>query len=188
MIDQSKIGKVIGVGGEHIIKDYGNRQVIKIPAGLRFQLNPKNFRRVVPRDYFLAQKYFRDWLVPAQIVFGQKRYFIIQDKILARPLTLQQLKKYPRLKKQFLAIISANDQLIKEHQLSWDFYGAMGLLKPVFNTLTNLVVLGDGLKMIDFGMMYLKPKNQSVIVWLITRWAFRRQNKFLGRVQEKLKI
>jgi hypothetical protein len=187
MIDRSKLGPIVGVGGEHIVREYGDSKVIKVPAGLRFILNPKRFKEWVPRDYRVAKRYFGQHVLEAKIILGKHRYWIIQRKIPCQPLTIHQLRKNLQLRRQFCQILKNNHRLIKDENLSWDFYGAMGLFKSS-GTLTNLVICDNRLMMIDFGMLYLERDDQNWLIYLITRWAYHRQNYFLHKVQRQLKL
>lgn len=179
-------GRLVGVGGEHLVREWGEHKVIKTPLGLRFRLNPKKFKVWLPRDYVLAKRYFGGFVLDAKIQLEDTSYCIVQNKIASRPLTVRDLKNEPALREQFFQIVDANKKMIRAENLSWDFYGAMGLIHISYDIMTNLVVAGQRLKMIDFGMLYLAREGQNWLVYLITRWAFRRQNKYLSRVLSQI--
>ncbi|TSC93253.1 MAG: hypothetical protein CEN89_157 [Candidatus Berkelbacteria bacterium Licking1014_7] len=187
-VDRTKIGKFVGAGGEHLVREYGKNEVIKTPVGIRFALNPKKFRSWLPRDYRHAKRYFNGLVLDAKIVLEKNSYAILQDKIRAKPLTLSDLQNILRLKTQFLQIISNNEKLIRDEDLCWDFYGAMRLFGIAYHKFNNLTVYRKNLCMIDFGMMYLDRAGQNFFIWLLTRWAHRRQRQFLRKVIKKLNV
>lgn len=185
-INPEKIGKVLAVGGEHLIREYGQFYVIKTPVGIRHALQHKANVRWVARDYIATKRYFGNFVLEAEIIFSADSYAIVQKKVDPRPLTIDALKTNPKIKDDFLRICKNNKKLIEHENMSWDFYGAMGLLRPRARVLNNLVVANGRLKMIDLGLMHLAKRQQHWLIYLITNWAFSRQKKFLKKVLKEV--
>jgi len=185
-INPEKIGRVLSVGGEHLIRQYGQFYVIKTPVGIRHTLQRQTNIAWVARDYATVRRYFGKFALLSEIIFSADSYAIIQKKVSPRPLTIDALKTNPKIKEDFLRICRNNKKLIERENVSWDFYGAMGLLRPRARLLSNLVIESDQLQMIDFGIMHLEKQSQHWLIYLITKWAYNRQNRFLKKVLKEI--
>ncbi len=187
IIDKEKIGRVLAIGGENIIRAYGKDKVIKTPFGLRYLLNRKKYINSIKESHLELKEYFKDYLLPTEIVFSSdgRSYSMIQSRLKNRKLTPKLIRKNDFVKKQFSNMISCNNKMIRDIGVSWDFYGTLGFVFGPF-WVNNVVVAKNRLVMIDLGIIHLEKKNQNWLAYLIGRLAFWRQNRYLRALMSKV--
>lgn len=186
-IEKEKIGKVVYFGGEHIVRKYGCDSVIKFPFGPRFILGRKRIVDRITRRYKIVKEYFGKYLHDTQIIVGKNRrsYVYVQKELDGEPLN-KELMKNPQIKKQFLEIVSINETLIKEKGVTWEFFGALGLLFTGDRCVRNCLALKDGrLEMVDAGIIPLDLDNHPLLLKIILGWSLKRQKRFLKSFLEK---
>lgn len=186
-VSKEQIGPVLAVGGENIVRFYGKDKVIKTPFGLRYLLNRKKYVQGVKESYLELRNYFKDYLLPTEIIFHKDdlSYCMIQSKIDNRKLTPELVRENDFVKTQFADMIRINNKMIEETGVSWDFYGTWGFIFGPF-WVNNIVVAKDRLVMIDVGIINVKRKNQNWLAYLIGRMAFFRQEHYLKALMKKV--
>ncbi|MFA6551677.1 MAG: hypothetical protein WCV41_04075 [Patescibacteria group bacterium] len=179
--DKNKIGKFLGWGGEHLVFDYGDGQVIKF--SLHVCLAGKKAVRKLKRDYEMGQKYFAPYLLPTEILTwkNEARAAEIQEKISCRFLKFADLKD-DLIKKQFTDIMERYERMEKEIGAPFDLLGREGLFKLNPDFFSNILIMPDNkLALIDFTLLELKPSLFDWPIWFIIKWAKRKQEKILRK-------
>jgi signal peptidase I len=179
------IGRKIANAGEHIVYRYGENQIIKFPSGPIYYANPEEAYNKVENEFRLANKYFKKFLVPTQLVTYKekdcKRYCIIQDFVENRPLNPKDMQD-ENLKMQFKEIMEANNRMYLNSRFTLELFGLKGLiLHNFFPKMENIVVTQDNtLRIMDFGMIsHLNLVSSSPILRWFIQWAVKRQGKLL---------
>jgi len=185
---KEKVGKLIKIGGEHLVYNYAENQVLKYPNILaRILFNQQQLANKKASDLQLAQKYFSHLVLITEYfrtTGGKYSYCLIQPKIKVRYLKIADLEN-PLIRKQFLEIIEINDLIKVKEKLSFDFLGAWRLILDGLannNTISNLMVT-DQEKIIIVDTVFLEYQGcqWSKILHLISYWAEKRQQKFLKK-------
>lgn len=186
---KEKIGRLLKIGGEHLVYQYGNDQVIKFPNLLaRTLFNNQKLAEKKKRDFALAKKYFPQYLLSTECVIIteiNKPYYLIQPLINARPLIKKDLNN-EEIRGNFKKILAINELIKEKEGLSFDFFGAWRLL---FNELLpqlsiNNLMLIPAKKIIILDVVFLEYQNcqWSKLLWLISRWAEKRQQRLLNKL------
>ncbi len=181
LLNKSKIGKIIALGGEHLVLNYGKDCVIKIPFGLRYFLRPKQYTARIREDYAILKKYFNDYFIETEVRVNGKRnwYVLVQKKYRGKVLTKNDLTNLD-YRKQFSDILAINDKMKEDLKITWEFFGAWALVFSGGEKISNIMVENGRLKMIDIGLIYLNnAKTTHWIIRAIVRWAIRKQKCFL---------
>lgn len=184
---KEKVGRLLKIGGEHLVYQYGEDQVIKFPNLLaRVLFNQQKLAEKKKADLQLAKKYFSDYLLATEylpLINSKYSYCLIQPKVLVRPLLLKDLEnKY--IKEQFLAIIAINDIIKEQEKVSFDFLGAWRLILNglVSNKSINNLMITNNEKIIILDTVFLEYQScaWSKLLYFISRWAERKQTKVLS--------
>lgn len=185
--DKNKIGKFLGWGGEHLVFDYGDNQVIKF--SLHVCLAGKKAVRKLKRDYEMGQKYFAPYLLPTEILTWKKGAGAaeIQKKIQCRFLKFADLSTQggqadDLIKKQFTDMMERYERMEKEIGAPFDLLGREGLFKLNPDFFSNILIMPDNkLALIDFTLLELKPSFFDWPIWFIIKWARWRQKSILKK-------
>ncbi|MBD3300453.1 MAG: hypothetical protein GF347_03820 [Candidatus Moranbacteria bacterium] len=188
--DRDKIGRKFKVSGEHTVYLYNQDKVIKFPSGPIYLFSREDAFKKVSRDFKLVKKYFDKYLPSSKLHFyknqeGKKKYCILQDFISSRPLEKKDLAD-PKIASQFEEITKINLKLEKEKGFSLEFFGIYSLLFHVFlNRMDNVVIAKDDrLFVTDVGLISKDHKiTKSIVLNLIIRWAYWRQQKLIRGYQ-----
>lgn len=187
--DKKKIGRLIKIGGEHLVYQYGHDQVIKFPNFLAKTLfNNRKLAEKKKSDFSLAEKYFPEYLLKTDCLIGDeinKLYCLIQPLVNIRSLIKNDLKD-KEIKENFEKILTINKQIKEKEGLSFDFFGAWRLL---FNEIlpmssVNNILLTPEKKIIILDVVFLEYQRcqWSKLLHLISRWAEKRQKKLLDKI------
>lgn len=128
--ERKKIGALIAIGGEHIVRRYGARQVIKFPFGPRYFLDQHKHCENVARDEEVARKYFSQYLIDRQVFFypsrsGRPTYAIIEPFITGRHMKRSDLDN-SEIRRQFEEIVAINRDMYTQEELLFDMFGIWG--------------------------------------------------------------
>lgn len=177
---KNKIGRCIGWGGEHLVFEYGEDQVIKF--SLHVLLSGKSAVDKIQYDYDQGLKYFQDYIWPTDIItwHNGSKCIEIQQKVQCRFLRKDDLC-HPIVKQQFVDIMSRYDHMATETNQVFDLLGREGLLKRKLNYISNILITPERkLILIDFTILNInKPKFREWPLRLIIMWARYRQKKLL---------
>lgn len=183
--DKEKIGKVIAIGGEHIVRHYGDNQVIKFPFGPRYFLDPHKHCENVARDEEVARHYFKQYLIERNVQFFPYKkhisYCIIEPFISGEHLKHEDLADR-EIKKQFEEIVALNDHMYAVEDLVFDMFGIWGLLWRGKREVANIILNPETRKLVvvDPSVMHMgKHKDQQILVSSVTYWAMRKQKRLL---------
>lgn len=186
---KKKIGRLIKIGGEHLVYQYGHDQVIKFPNILAKTLfNNRKLAEKKKSDFSLAEKYFPEYLLKTDCLISDevnKPYCLIQPLVNVRPLIKKDLKD-KEIKENFEKILMINKQIKEKEGLSFDFFGAWRLL---FNEIlpmssVNNILLTPEKKIIILDVVFLEYQKcqWSKLLSLISQWAEKRQKKLLNKI------
>jgi hypothetical protein len=182
IIDASKIGPIFAVGGENLIRRYKGGYLLKSPIGIRIRLGKERFVKEVVEDFPILKRYFKDFLPEVHVVVKDngKSFDLLQKFVEGEILHKRDLVN-KKLKDQFVQLVKLNQSMEQKEKISWDFFGAWSLFLGNKNRIGNIVVTPDNnLKFIDIGTMRLEKREQPLLIWLIIKWATRRQNSCLN--------
>ncbi|PIS23306.1 hypothetical protein COT49_00455 [candidate division WWE3 bacterium CG08_land_8_20_14_0_20_40_13] len=180
-IDPSKIGPVFAVGGENLIRKYDEGYLLKSPIGIRIRLGKEKYVKEVVEDFPILKKYFKDFLPEVHVIVkdNEKSFDLLQKFVEGRILHKSDLVDQ-KLKDQFVKLIQLNQLMEDKEKISWDFFGAWSLFLGNKDRVGNIVVTPENnLGFIDIGTMRLEKRGQPLLVWLIIKWAARRQRSCL---------
>lgn len=185
---KNKIGRLLKIGGEHLVYQYGEEQVIKFPNLLaRILFNQQKLAEKKKIDLELAKKYFSDYLLATEylpLINSKYSYCLIQLNVLVRPLLLKDLEN-KHIKEQFLEIIAVNDIIKEQEKISFDFLGAWRLILNglVSNKSINNLMITNNEKIIILDTVFLEYQScaWSELLYLISRWAEKKQQKILNK-------
>ncbi|MBI3572142.1 hypothetical protein HY091_01235 [Candidatus Kaiserbacteria bacterium] len=149
VFDKEKIGKCIAWGGEHLVYDYGDTQVIKFSLfdlliGLRLA------RIKTMHDLTICREFFSDYMLSTTLVSSSdgRRLAKLQPKITGRAIKKSDLQD-KRIAQQFKEIIRAHQALVAQGYYGVDLIGGRGVLlaRPtnIFLTVTGKLYLIDTL-------------------------------------------
>jgi len=181
LLNKRKIGKIIALGGEHLVLNYSKDCVIKIPFGLRYFLRPRQYTARIQEDYAILKKYFGDYFIETEVRVNKRRdwYVLVQKKYHGRSFVQKDLAK-AEYKKQLCDILEANAKMKEESNITWEFFGAWALVFSKGEKISNIMAENGKLIMIDIGLIYLNnAHNTHWIIRTIVRWAVRKQKSFL---------
>lgn len=186
-VEEDKIGGIVSLGGEHVVREYHHDMVIKSPFGLRFILQRGKVMDGLTSQYKLLKSHFGDYLHDTKIVVevDHRRYVYLQKRLKGQLLS-SKLMKDPKVAKQFQEIVEINRRVMKEKNITWEFFGALGLLFTHDKYVRNCLVLPDGtVKMIDVGIIPLDISNQHLFLRGLLRWALKKQEEYLKSFMER---
>ena len=173
--DKTKIGKLIALGGEHLVYEYEGNRVIKFSI-LYFFLGSHAYPKATS-DYQICKKFFGKYVLDTDIVFSpDKEYLVhIQPRLEGHYLSKKDFEN-ESIRNQFTEIMSGYDALLAEGDPIVDLIGRAGIF---YRCLSNILVLNDGtLRIIDATLLdsdgFLKP-----IFFLIRMIGMRRQKTTL---------
>lgn len=181
LLDKRKVGKIIAIGGEHLVFGYGKDCVIKIPFGLRYFLRPRQYTERVREDYAILKKYFGDYFIKTEVRVNNRKdwYALVQKKYHGRCLEKKDLAN-PEYQKQLNDILAANAKMKEELKITWEFFGAWALVFSNGGKISNIMTENGKLRMIDIGLIYLNNShNTHWAIRTIVRWAVKKQKYFL---------
>jgi hypothetical protein len=194
-IDPDKVGEVIGIGAQCVVRSYidgQQRQVIKLPL---FQVRRSIYAQTMGR--LLGQRhegakleldtcvsYFEPFMVATRVIGGTGRSFCtVQDRIELAEVTPAVLADSPQLNAQLSEIMEANRRMMVDRGLWLD---AMGWKLPKFiRFLTHgtpylenvaLDVRKQALRLFDFGLFPM-PQRSGL--------RMRNYYRLLLRIQER---
>lgn len=186
-IEKDKIGKIINLGGEHIIREYNSDMVVKSPFGPRFILQREKLINKLTSRYKLLKSYFGEYVHDTEIIIesSHRRYVYLQRK-LGGQLLSQELMRKPKIARQFQEIVEINKRMVAEQNATWEFFGALGLLFTHDKYIRNCLVLPNGaVRMVDVGVVPLNLDNHHIFLRWLLRWALKRQERLLKSFLEK---
>jgi len=179
---KNKIKKFIGWGGEHLVFQYGDTQVIKF--SLHVFIAGKSAVDKIIEDYKIGKKYFNSYILDTEILPYKKgkRCVEIQEKINIRFLEKKDLQT-DLIKQQFNDIMKRHNKMEKEIGVAFDLFGREGLFRIKPKVVGNILVTPDNkLVLIDFTVLNLKKlKLREIPIWFLIEWAKRRQKKLLKK-------
>ncbi|MDP2651118.1 MAG: hypothetical protein Q8O98_00845 [bacterium] len=173
--DKSKIGRRIAIGGEHIVYEYVEDQVIKF-SGLFFLLGKKAKEKAIS-DAVVCKEFFGKYFLDTQIAVSPNNKWIvhIQQKIIGRPLEIGDLED-ERLRLQFKEIIECHLFMRKAGYADLDFIGREGVFGK---RLGNIFVTDNGSLLIIDATILSASGIISPYVALIRRYiVWRQENIF----------
>ena len=143
----AKIGRLIALGGEHVVYAYGTDQVIKF--SLLFYFLGHRALAKAERDIELCSKYFSDYFLETDILISAngKHLVHVQEKIEGRPLTVNDVRDMT-IRKQFDEIVVGYRSLIRAGHPEIDLIGRTGFFgscfSNIFVTPQHTLVIIDG--------------------------------------------
>lgn len=196
-LDPALLGEPISAGRQHHIFHYGPTQTVKIPRrSLYMRLYGAIPSQAVTRDVHLLQTHLGPYTVPTTVYPGKSgRSYVVLQEFLGGAQFLTGIN-FPDVREDFASIAAVNRTVLRQHNLSIDFFGNLGfkqslpaalLGQPQRALLNNLMVAQvDGrprIRIVDVNLSELKRKTQDVRLfhWLVdrglfllTRWMIRR--------------
>jgi len=186
--DKNLVGPLLDIGAHHLIRRYGQNQVIKFPVGLPFRLNRKQWCENLRRDSQILKQYFGPYLSESQIFFflanKQPSYVIIEPFCRGRHLHKRDLRDQA-MRQQFSDIVGRNDRLKRREHLSLDFFGIKGLLWKGRREVCNIMLEDktQGLRIIDMVALHFgRTRDQQIIVSFLTALALKLQRRLLKKL------
>lgn len=174
----SSVGGLVGMGAQNIVRAYEmhgalSPMVIKYPRARTrsdlfsmwisptFTQSPKEMSEHVA----LCLKYFGERVVSTELVadLKNKRYYMIQQRLSMKVLTLDLYAKHPELKPQLHAVLQENRRLMHDTGMWFDFMGwdSKRLIRDEAY-MANLGVVStphDGMKLKMFDLsLYVVPR------------------------------
>jgi hypothetical protein len=197
-LDPALLGESISAGRQHTIFVYDRTQVVKVPNKTLYMAMYGAFHyEVVKRDVDLLAHYVPQFLAPTHVLHSlhNAEDYVIMQKYLptARFVTGD---KFTLVRDQFAQMVSANQQMVRAHGLSIDFFGNHSFRQSLIALLTgrkqrallnNILILEDGstsrLVITDVNLSELRLKLDADFTlsrWLIdngvywsSRWMIR---------------
>ena len=134
-LEPEKVGQCVGNGAGHVVYQYGEDSVIKIP---RLRWVKHNLSIITAKDaehsLQLAKKHFALYIPTTKIWPNQhnQSYCIVQHRLPSfENLSLKHIRNMPTVAEQFTDILRRNQQLIRHKGLSLDFFGKEGSVKTI---------------------------------------------------------
>jgi hypothetical protein len=198
-VNMSALGNLVGMGAQNVVRAYQKHgaqtpMVIKYPRAHTwpdlfsmgvspiFTQSPREMSEHVAR----CMHYFEDRVVPTELVsdLKGKYFYITQEKLEMRVLTLDEYNKRPELKPQLQDIVHRNRRMIRDCGMWFDFMGwdSKRILRD-HAYMANVAVVdepgaGTRLKLFDLSLYplpSLHPRNWMFgIIYAV-------QNRNLGR-------
>ena len=144
--DTKKIGKLIALGSEHIVYEYGSDKVLKYSI-LHYIIGSKALARA-EREIVICKKYLGEFLLDTEIgVSSNGRHVAhIQPKIIGRPLMVHDLVN-EKVTAEFKELMSRYETLVQAEGVHIDLMGSDGVLS---GGLTNIFITKENnLRIID---------------------------------------
>lgn len=143
-LDTNKIGRTVAKGGDFIVKEYGDNQVIKFSTLYKI-LGDKHKTKLVS-DYKICEKYFSKYIVKTKVINHPKQYIEIQDFITGEKLVEKHLEN-KEVREQMLDILSIFQKIQREKREDVDLIGFEGMTKFCYGNI--IVDENNKLKFID---------------------------------------
>lgn len=177
----SKIGRIIGLGGEHVIFAYEDSNVIKF--SWHVSLSGKHGVKKLLADYHIGEHYMGEYLLPIDIRtwnFGHSAVEI-QKKIKCRPITKDDLKD-EGMRTQLRDILARNQRMVDDLGYGCDLFGFKGLVGRLAHHEISNVLITDGniLRMVDFTTLTIRPRWFEWPLVRFIHWAQKRQAYLLA--------
>ncbi len=175
--DKTKIGKIIGWGGEHIVREYGDDQVIKF-SGLYLCLGSMAEEKAL-KDKAVCKQFFGKYILDTELAISAGGTYLvqIQPKIVGHFLCKQDLED-PNVLEQFKEIAQGYRTLTDSTGAVIDLLGRGG----VFNKcLSNIFVTPEKkLFIIDATLLEIKGflKPIGFVIGKFAKWRQERLIKF----------
>ena len=165
--DKTKVGKLISFGSDHLVYNYGEKDVIKFSLLDRFF--PKYVRPRMKSDLLLSNKFFGKYILDTHFLSSTNKKWLakVQQKIVGHFLKKQDLKDLI-IRTQFLEIISNQNSLIHDEHSPLDLIGKKGVLSGYFSNI--LITDSNELLIIDTTM--LSTKDSGVLGLFLVPIAF----------------
>lgn len=182
-----EVGRLIAWGGEHVVRHYGENQIIKFSLFDRFLW--KRYSRVKAEyDLRLANEIFGPYILRTELVVSEDglRYGKLQPRIEGKKLKRADCKDV-RIREQLVEIQQRRHGLVAQ-DIDIDLVGGMGFITGTFS---NIFVLSDGtLRIID--SLLISIPWHSPLAWasrFICRVVMLRQDvlfsEYLGPYERK---
>ena len=183
--------KVIGFGGENIVRANDHKEVYKTPLGIRYFINPNETCKELVSDLEILKKYFGDYLAQTEIDVKdtsstKPTYIMIQKYIKGQALTKTHFSN-PIVQLQFNDILNINNKMVHKENKSYEFFGVWTLLFGFFITRLNNIRVENKtnkLYIIDVGTIYLHDDYHSKVLKMLYRWAYKKQTRLLKNFEE----
>lgn len=176
----SKIGRIIGWGGEHVIFNYENGNVIKFSWHVSFS-GKQGVKKLI-EDYRIGAQYMGSYLLPIEIrTWRDERSAVeIQKKVTCRPIQKTDLKE-EKIRKQVQDILQRNQQMIDNLGYGCDLFGFKGLVGRLAHfEISNILLTEDKtVCMVDFTTLTILPRWYEWPLAKFIQWAQRRQSYLL---------
>ncbi len=183
------IGKILSVGGEHMVFYYDTDKVIKFPIGPRYLISPGRHCENLKRYDRIINNYFSEFLIEKDIVFFKRRgimpsYVIVERYVKGRHLRYDDLYS-DRIREKFFYLLNRNREMVKNEGMSLDILGIWNL--SGFTRVREFanIILEDkteNIYLLDHGIWSIKKGEYNFFVDLFVRWAYRRQNNILNNL------
>jgi hypothetical protein len=180
--EKKLMGDIIGMGGEHVVYEYGETQVIKF--SWHVFISGKTAVKKLIDDYAIGVSYFKDYLLPTRIEMWKdgREAAEFQERIQCRPFTQDDMRVRD-LRAQLHDIFERHARMRAETGCTLDIFGLKGLIgvKP-HREISNIQVTDTGrLIILDFTLMHIRPEwYEWPLVWFL-KWAQRRQDRILHK-------
>lgn len=179
---RSKVGNLLGWGGEHVVYTYGEHEVIKYSWWIL--LSGKHGVARLLEDYHVGEHYFGPYMHPTDIrTWNDGSSAIeIQPKLTCRALDQSDLEDQTILT-QFRDILARDQHMYAELGYSFDMFGFKGLLgrRPHREVANILVTPEKKLVLIDFTTLRVTGVLIELPIGLFIRMARVRQKYLLNR-------
>ena len=180
--DSSKIGKLIAIGAEHVVYSYDNDKVIKFPRGIWYWLNRSKFVDNMRRNQEVIKTRFREYLIDRDAIFYDNSYVIIEPFIVGRRVRRSDLSNCD-IKNQFREIILINDKMMRDDNISLEFFGLWGLLFKGREEVANIMLeeKTGRLIIIDPGALHFGVhRDRSILSRTIIKYVLFQQRHLLN--------
>lgn len=184
--DKNLIGKFIAIGAENVVYSYNEgKEVIKFPTffSLRYNWNPQQYCEEIQNGYEMLKKYLPEHLNKSNLHIyqgnGKMTYLIIEPFIHGKALSKNDLKNED-VKKQFLEIIAAKNQLESKENLFVDLFGSWGLWLSGRRKIPNLLLdkRNQKLYLVDIGTARID--DDRFIIRILVKLAYQIQDSLIN--------
>lgn len=185
--NKNLVGKFIAIGAENVVYSYNEgREVIKFPTffSLRYNWNSQQYCKEIQDGYEMLKKYLPERLNKSNLHIyersGKMTYLILEPFIHGKALSKNDLKNGD-VKRQFLEIIAAKNQLESKENLFVDLFGSWGLWLSGRWKISNLLLdkQNQKLYLVDIGTARIN--DGRFIIRILVRLAKRIQDNLLKK-------
>ncbi len=144
-IDPSGVGELVGQGTQHYIYGYQGNQVLKIPKNSVVTALFGGMQSTdIQRDIEILKQYMPGYMPETQVLHAPHGLYVVVQEVVkdARDLTYA---NFPLVKVDFVRIIEANQQIVRDHCLTLDLLGHTGY----WHCLAAFVLRRKNLALID---------------------------------------